>query len=56
VAPRERKSVPWEIARRVFVGTMTFVAMDLIRRGVRMTLAPPEGASPLHERSLELTA
>ncbi|WP_437277705.1 hypothetical protein WME90_41765 [Sorangium sp. So ce375] len=41
VAPRGKPSMPREIGRRILVGMATFVAMRLIRSGIRLTLAPP---------------
>ncbi|WP_437599202.1 hypothetical protein [Sorangium sp. So ce590] len=41
VAPRGKPSVPREIGRKILVGAVSFAAMQLIRRGIRLTLAPP---------------
>ncbi|WP_437588846.1 hypothetical protein [Sorangium sp. So ce1000] len=54
VAPR-KPSVPREIGRRILVGMATFVAMQLIRRGVRLTLALPDRDALARQSPLELS-
>jgi hypothetical protein len=41
-----KPSVLREIGRRLLVGTITFVAMQLIRRGLRVMMAPPPRLEP----------
>ncbi|XYH96975.1 hypothetical protein ACMHYB_55920 [Sorangium sp. So ce1128] len=46
VAPRGKPSVPREIGRKILVGAVSFVAMQLIRRGIRLTLATGGRGAP----------
>lgn len=41
VAPRGKPSVPREIGRKILVGAVSFLAVQLIRRGIRLTLTAP---------------
>lgn len=56
VAPRSKPSVSREIGRRILVGAASFVAMQLIRRGVRLTLALPARDAQARRSPLELGA
>lgn len=56
VAPRGKPSVSREIGRRILVGMASYVAMQLIRRGVRLTLALPERDAQTQRSPLELSA
>ncbi|WP_437796316.1 hypothetical protein [Sorangium sp. So ce693] len=56
VAPRGKPSVSREIGRRILVGMASFVAMQLIRRGVRLTLALPDRDAQARRGPLELSA
>lgn len=56
VAPRGKPSVPREIGRKILVGAVSFAAMQLIRRGIRLTLAPPGREMPARRRAPELQA
>ncbi|XXX75891.1 hypothetical protein WMF30_50395 [Sorangium sp. So ce134] len=56
VAPRGKPSVPREIGRKILVGAVSFAAMQLIRRGIRLTLAPPGRQVPARRRAPELLA
>ncbi|WP_438033591.1 hypothetical protein [Sorangium sp. So ce204] len=56
VAPRGKPSVSREIGRRILVGMASYAAMQLIRRGVRLTLALPEGDAQARRSPLELGA
>ncbi|MGK3988097.1 hypothetical protein WME99_33950 [Sorangium sp. So ce136] len=55
VAPRGKPSVPREIGRKILVGAVSFVAMQLIRRGIRLTLATAGRGAP-ERRPPELRA
>ena len=46
VAPRGKPSVPREIGRKILVGAVSFVAMQLIRRGIRLTLTTAGRGAP----------
>ncbi|HTN87415.1 MAG TPA: hypothetical protein VL242_27200 [Sorangium sp.] len=46
VAPRGKPSVPREIGRKILVGAVTFAAMQLIRRGIRLTLTTAGRGEP----------
>ncbi|AUX26802.1 hypothetical protein SOCEGT47_073720 [Sorangium cellulosum] len=54
VAPRGKPSVPREIGRKVLVGAVSFAAMQLIRRGIRLTLAAPRREALSRRSALEL--
>jgi hypothetical protein len=54
VAARGKPSVPREIGRRILVGAATYAAMELIRRGIRLTLSSSPRLSPARRRVLEL--
>ncbi len=56
VAPRGKPSVPREIGRKILVGAVSFAAMQLIRRGIRLTLAPPTRKVLVRRRVPELQA
>ncbi|WP_437607962.1 hypothetical protein WMF20_44940 [Sorangium sp. So ce834] len=56
VAPRGKPSVPREIGRKILVGAAYFAAMQLIRRGIRLTLAPPGREALVRRRAPELQA
>ncbi|WP_437811664.1 hypothetical protein [Sorangium sp. So ce1078] len=56
VAPRGKPSVPREIGRKILVGAVSFAAMQLIRRGIRLTLAPPRQEMLARRRVPELQA
>ena len=56
VAPRGKPSVPREIGRKILVGAASFVAMQLIRRGIRLTLAPRRREVRATRRAPELLA
>ncbi|WP_437966844.1 hypothetical protein WMF04_45990 [Sorangium sp. So ce260] len=56
VAPRGKPSVPREIGRKILVGVVSFAAMQLIRRGIRLTLAPPRQEMLARRRVPELQA
>lgn len=56
VAPRGKPSVPREIGRKILVGAATFLAMQLIRRGIRLTMATPEREVQARRRVPELQA
>ncbi len=56
VAPRGKPSVPREIGRKILVGAVSFAAMQLIRRGIRLTLAPPPRKVLVRRRVPELQA
>ncbi|MDC0683871.1 hypothetical protein [Sorangium atrum] len=56
VAPRGKPSVSREIGRRILVGMASFVAIQLIRRGVRLTLALPDRDAQARRGPLELSA
>lgn len=56
VAPRGKPSVPREIGRKILVGAASFVAMQLIRRGIRLTLAPRRREVLATRRAPELLA
>lgn len=56
VAPRGKPSVPREIGRKILVGAATFLAMQLIRRGIRLTMAKPEREVHARRRVPELQA
>ncbi|WP_437754913.1 hypothetical protein [Sorangium sp. So ce1389] len=46
VAPRAKPSVPREIGRKILVGAVSFAAMQLIRRGIRLTLTTSGRGAP----------
>ncbi|WP_437997865.1 hypothetical protein WMF26_45755 [Sorangium sp. So ce185] len=56
VAARGKPSVPREIGRKILVGALSFAAMQLIRRGIRLTLAPPRQEALMRRRAPELQA
>ncbi|WP_437936950.1 hypothetical protein [Sorangium sp. So ce341] len=56
VAPRGKPSVPREIGRKILVGAVSFAAMQFIRRGIRLTLAPPGREALVRRRAPELQA
>ncbi|WP_437723432.1 hypothetical protein [Sorangium sp. So ce861] len=56
VAARGKPSVPREIGRKLLVGAVSFAAMQLIRRGIRLTLAPPGRGALVRRRAPELQA
>lgn len=56
VAPRGKPSVPREIGRKILVGAVTFLAMQLIRRGIRLTMATPGREVQARRRVPELQA
>ncbi|WP_437952369.1 hypothetical protein WME98_17665 [Sorangium sp. So ce296] len=56
VAARGKPSVPREIGRKILVGALSFAAMQLIRRGIRLTLAPPRWEALVRRRAPELQA
>ncbi|KYF96635.1 hypothetical protein [Sorangium sp. So ce394] len=56
VAARGKPSVPREIGRKILVGALSFAAMQLIRRGIRLTLAPPRREALVRRRAPELQA
>ncbi|WP_437733058.1 hypothetical protein [Sorangium sp. So ce1335] len=56
VAPRGKPSVPREIGRKILVGAASFLAMQLLRRGIRLTLATPRREVVARRRVPELQA
>ncbi|WP_437957121.1 hypothetical protein WME76_38235 [Sorangium sp. So ce119] len=56
VAPRGKPSVPREIGRKILVGAVSFLAIQLIRRGIRLTMAAPEREALPRRRVPELQA
>ncbi|WP_438025208.1 hypothetical protein [Sorangium sp. So ce233] len=56
VAPRGKPSVPREIGRKILVGAVSFLAIQLIRRGIRLTMATPGREALSRRRVPELQA
>ncbi|WP_433930843.1 hypothetical protein AB3662_42540 [Sorangium cellulosum] len=56
VAPRGKPSVPREIGRKILVGAVSFLAIQLIRRGIRLTMATPGREALPRRRVPELQA
>ncbi|WP_437674731.1 hypothetical protein [Sorangium sp. So ce131] len=56
VAAQGKPSVPREIGRKILIGAASFLAMQLIRRGIRLTLATPGGEALPRGKPPELRA
>ncbi|KYF67043.1 hypothetical protein [Sorangium cellulosum] len=56
VAPRAKPSVPREIGRKILVGAVSFLAIQLIRRGIRLTMVTPGREALSRRRVPELQA